>query len=146
MEIGLGRRADYSLRAVLHLAQHDDGAFRSARSIAEHTDVPGSWMPQLLTTLASAGLVESATGRNGGYRLASAPERVTVLAVVEAVEPDTDPVCVLRGGPCDWEGRCSFHEPWAAARQAFTAHLAATTFADVVALDETLVRPGDQVN
>lgn len=138
MEIGLGRRADYSLRAVFHLANHDDGAFRSARSIAEDTGVPATWLPELLTTLTAAGVVESATGRHGGYRLASSPDRVSILQVVEAVEPDPDPVCVLRGGPCNWDGRCALHEPWAAAKQAFTTRLAATTFADVVALDGML--------
>ncbi|MBY5163938.1 RrF2 family transcriptional regulator [Salsipaludibacter albus] len=138
MDIGLGRRADYSLRGVFHLARHDDGAFRSARAIAEATAVPATWLPQLLTTLAAAGVVESATGRRGGYRLARPPARVTVLEVVQAVEPDPDPVCVLRGGPCNWDGRCAFHEPWVAAKQAFTARLADTTFADVVALDDLL--------
>lgn len=144
MEIGLGRRADYSLRGVFHLAVHDDEVFRSARSIAEATAVPATWLPQLLTALAEAGVVTSTTGRNGGYRLARAPADVTVLEVIQAVEPEGEPVCVLRGGPCQWDGRCALHEPWAAAKHAFTDRLATTTFADVVALHALLAdAPGD---
>jgi Rrf2 family protein len=138
VELSLGRRADYSLRAVLHLARHDDGEPRSARRIAEAMDVPASWLPRLLADLVDAGLLVSVTGRSGGHRLARPPDQISLLEVVDAVEPERSPTCVLRGGPCAWEGRCAFHEPWAAAKQAMLDRLAATTFADVVALDETL--------
>ena len=138
MDLALGRRADYSLRAVLHLARHDDGAYRPARAIAEAMAVPGTWLPQLLSALGEAGIVESVTGRTGGHRLARRPDTITLLDVVDAVEPERAPTCVLRGGPCAWEGRCAFHEPWAAAKQALLDRLAETTFADVVVLDEGL--------
>ena len=138
MDLALGRRADYSLRAVLHLARHDDGTHRSARAIGEAMGVPVTWLPQLLAALGEAGIVESITGRAGGHRLARPPEQITLLDVVDAVEPDRAPVCVLRGGPCAWEGRCAFHEPWAAAKQALLDRLAATTFAEVVELDTDL--------
>lgn len=138
MEIRLGRRADYSLRAVLHLAIHDDQEFRSARSIAEATDVPVNYLPQLLTTLVDDGLVVSTTGRRGGYRLAHLPEQVSMLDVIRAVGGDSDPVCVLRGGPCHWQDECAFHEPWTTAKQALRDRLAATSFADIVALDQSL--------
>lgn len=138
MELSLGRRADYSLRAVLHLARHDDGEPRSARRIAEAMDVPASWLPRLLADLVDGGILVSVTGRSGGHRLARPADAISLLQVIDAVEPDRDPTCVLRGGPCSWEGRCAFHEPWADAKQALLDRLDATTFADVVALDETL--------
>lgn len=138
MEIALGRRADYTLRGVLHLARQRDGELQPARMIAAATDVPANWLPQLLSTLVTAGLVESETGRRGGYRLAVAPADITVLAVIDAVEPDRDATCVLRGGPCHWEDRCAFHEPWADAKQALRDRLAMTTFADIVAIDDLL--------
>lgn len=132
VDLALGRRADYSLRAVLHLARHDDGRLRSARAIAEAMDVPATYLPQLLAVLVDTGIVASETGRSGGYRLARRPDRITLLDVIDAVEPERSPTCVLRGGPCAWEGRCAFHEPWAAAKQALLDRLGATTFADVV--------------
>lgn len=135
MDLALGRRADYSLRAVLHLARHDDGRLRSARAIAEAMDIPVSYLPQLLAVLVDVGIVASETGRAGGYRVARPPDRITLLEVIDAVEPERSPTCVLRGGPCAWEGRCAFHEPWAAAKQALLDRLAATTFAEVIRSD-----------
>lgn len=138
MDIELGRRADYSLRAVLHLAGNLDESFQPARAIAAATEAPATYLPQLLTILVDAGLVESTTGRRGGYRLALDPRAVTMLDVIRAVEGDPDPTCVLRGGPCHWQDECAFHEPWATAKQALTDHLATTTFADIAAIDEAL--------
>lgn len=135
MELSLGRRADYSLRAVLHLARDEDDALHPAREIAAAMDVPVSWLPQLLSALVTAGIVQSVTGRAGGHRLARPADAVTLLDVIDAVEPERAPTCVLRGGPCSWEGRCAFHEPWAAAKQALKDRLATTTFADVMAGD-----------
>ena len=141
MDLALGRRADYSLRAVLDLARHDDGGYRSSRVIAEAMDVPATWLPELLAALGDAGIVTSTTGRSGGHRLARPATAITLLDVVDAVEPERVPTCVLRGGPCAWEGRCAFHEPWTAAKRAMLDQLASTTFADVVALDLTLDTP-----
>jgi Rrf2 family protein len=136
VELSLGRRADYSLRAVLHLARHEEDArLHPAREIAAAMDVPVTWLPQLLSALVTAGIVESVTGRSGGHRLARPAGEITLLEVVDAVEPERVPTCVLRGGPCSWEGRCAFHEPWAAAKQALRDRLAATTFAAVMAHD-----------
>ena len=134
----MGRRADSSLRAVLDLARHEGDGLPSARQIAEAMDVPPSWLPSLMAALVDAGIVESRTGRGGGHRLARPSTQVTLLRVVDAVEPERIATCVLRGGPRDWQGRCAFHEPWASAKQALLDRLAATTFADVVALDRAL--------
>lgn len=133
MEFSLGRRSDYSLRAVLHLARHDDRVYRSCPTIAAAMDVPAAWLSELLTKLVDAAIVESRGGRNGGYRLAVDPAEVSLLAVVDAVEPDRVATCVFRSGPCLAMGPCPFHEPWTEAKDALRDRLAATTFADVVA-------------
>lgn len=140
MELALGRRSDYSLRAVLHLARNDDDRFRPCPAIAEAMDVPATWLSQLLSLLVDAGILESRGGRSGGYRLAVATDGVSLLMVVDAVEPDRTATCVLRSGPCLVEGPCPFHEPWSAAKDALRDRLATTTFADMVVADANLGR------
>jgi Rrf2 family iron-sulfur cluster assembly transcriptional regulator len=64
---------------------------------------------------------------------------VALLAVVEAAEGAfVLERCILRGGPCHWEGTCAVHESWAAAVDACRASLGATTLADLVAADDGL--------
>jgi Rrf2 family protein len=140
MHLKLGKRADYAIRAVLDLARHwePDGR-RKSREIAETMDIPTKYLPQLLAMLVRVGLVESESGPDGGYRLASDPTAVSLLAIIEAVEgPLRSDECVLRGGPCHWETRCAIHEPWADAQDAMRRELEETTFADLVAADAKL--------
>ena len=67
----------------------------------------------MLKLLASAGLAEAKAGPEGGYRLRSAPEAISLLAVVEAAEgPFRLERCILRGGPCHWEQACAAHVAW----------------------------------
>jgi DNA-binding IscR family transcriptional regulator len=59
--------------------------------------------------------------------------------VVEAAEGGfTLDRCILRGGPCHWEGTCAVHGAWGAAVEAWRGSLARTTLADLVAADADL--------
>lgn len=140
MQIALGRKGDYALRAVLDLARAG-GQRRKAREIAEAMDIPARYLPQVVAPLVQSGVLTATAGPDGGYALARAAERLSLLEVVETVEgPLVPDVCVLQGGPCDWEYACPVHETWTRANRAFAAELRATTFADLAAADEALQR------
>lgn len=138
MELSLGRRADYALRAALDLARHTEGR-RKSREIGEEMDVPKSFLPQIMAQLVRSGIVESQAGPRGGYALARPAAQISLLEVVEAVEGDpVSTECVLRGGPCRWEGMCAVHVPWSRAQQALLERLDATSLAEVAEIDEAL--------
>jgi Rrf2 family transcriptional regulator, iron-sulfur cluster assembly transcription factor len=139
VELSLGRRADYAIRATLDLAEHHGGERRKAREIGEAMAVPTTYLPQILALLVRAGIAESVAGPHGGYGLARAAEDLTILDVVTAVDGEVNGKrCVLRGGPCRWDDRCAVHESWSRAQQAMLGELAATTFAELVAEDRRL--------
>ncbi len=139
MELQLGKRADYTVRAVLDLACHHGDGRRKAAAIAERRAIPPSYLPQLLAELVRAGIVESVAGRNGGYALARDPSEITLLEVVEVVDGHlVSTECVLRGGPCRWEDACAMHDPWARAQEALRGSLATTTFDEIAAADDAL--------
>jgi len=140
MQLELGRRADYAIRAAVDLARHaGDGGRRKARAIADVMEIPASYVPQILAELVRAGLVASVAGRGGGYTLARPPDEIDLLAVVQAVDGEmVSTVCVLRGGPCRWDDMCAVHVPWARAQQAMLDSLGETTLADLVEIDAAL--------
>jgi Rrf2 family transcriptional regulator, iron-sulfur cluster assembly transcription factor len=118
---------------------HDGGGRRKTRDIAEAMDVPPGYIPQILAVLVRAGLAESEAGPSGGYRLARPPATISLLDVIVAVEGDISSTeCVLRGGPCRWEGVCAVHEPWSRAQEALRGELAAATLEDVARADAAL--------
>lgn len=139
MELSLGKRADYTVRAMVDLARHHGDGRRKTAEIAADMAIPVSYLPQLLAELVRAGLVTSVAGRKGGYVLARPPEEISLLDAIEVADgPMVALVCVLRGGPCRWEDSCAIHEPWARAQQAFRDSLATTTFAEVAIIDAAL--------
>jgi Rrf2 family protein len=138
VEMSLGRRADYAIRATLDLSR-SPGTLRKSREIGEAMAVPASFLPQILAQLVRAGIASSTAGPRGGYGLERDPASLSLLDVVVAVDGEVaETPCVLRGGPCHWEDRCAVHVPWARAKQAMMDELAATSFADLVRLDRTL--------
>jgi Rrf2 family protein len=139
MELSLGRRADYAIRATLDLARQEGGGRRKAREISESMSVPMSYLPQILAELVRAELVVSVAGPRGGYQLARPSTSISLLDVVRATEGDVASTrCVLRGGPCRWEGMCAVHVPWSRAQQALLDELDETSLADVAAIDAEL--------
>lgn len=78
---------EYALRAVIWLAGHmDDGAVGHVQ-IAKATAVPPSYLSKVLQALAQAGILTSRRGVGGGFRLCRDPESLTVLEVINAVDP-----------------------------------------------------------
>lgn len=57
-----------------------------AARLAQLHDVSPSYLAKQLQSLSRAGLVRSTQGKAGGYLLTRAPELITVLEVVEAVD------------------------------------------------------------
>ena len=139
MQVTLGRKGDYSVRAMLDVARHADHGRRKAREIATEMDIPQPYVAQILADLVRQGLLTAMAGPAGGYSLTRPASEITLLQVAEAAEgPTTLESCVLRGGPCDWTSVCPVHETWSRGQKALTDALAATTFADLVAIDRAM--------
>ena len=140
MRLELTRRGDYAVRAAIALARADGQGLRSTRRIAADMSIPPRFLPQVMADLARAGIVIGQTGRTGGYRLARSPERISLLDVIRAAERENGMrVCVLRGGPCDPDGRCDVHDVFIGARDAMLATLSQATLASVAK-----TRPGPE--
>ncbi len=132
MQVALGRRGDYSVRAVLDIVRHGKIGRRKAREIAASMEVPDRYLTQILAHLVSEGLLSAVAGPDGGYSLSRPPESITLLDVVQAGEgPILLDECVLKGGPCEWAEVCPVHTPWVRAQNALMAELSKTTFADL---------------
>ncbi|MCU0876189.1 MAG: Rrf2 family transcriptional regulator [Pirellulaceae bacterium] len=77
---------EYALRAVVHLAS-EAPAPRTTDQIAAATLVPRAYLAKVLQSLAKSGVVQSQRGLHGGISLIKAPADLTILEVVNAVEP-----------------------------------------------------------
>lgn len=82
----LSQTVEYALRAVCYLAGQDSGTCPTSE-IAKVTRVPAAYLSKVLQGLIRAGIVISQRGVNGGMSLAKSPDELTILHVVNAVDP-----------------------------------------------------------
>lgn len=84
--MALTQTAEYALRAVVWLAQHP-GEPQTKTQIADATQVPSSYLPKVFQPLVRGGLITGQRGLGGGYTLVKDPEEISLLDVVNEVDP-----------------------------------------------------------
>ena len=129
----VSRRIDYALRAVIHLADEEDGARAcSVTEIAERERVPRQFLEKIVQDLIRKGLVRSRRGPHGGYVLARPAERVTFRDVIEAVEgPVSLNACTGEHADCSLLGACGMERVWREGQRRVMELFEKTTIADV---------------
>jgi len=129
----LNRLTDY---AVVVMAQMAGGgcAVRTAPQIAEDTGVPLPTVAKVLNALARDGLIVSQRGAAGGYRLGAPPERITVAAIIQALEgPIALTACVDgQSGHCESEALCPMRGNWDRVNNAIRGALEGVTLEDMM--------------
>ena len=82
----ISQTAEYALRAIVNLAGQD-GVARTTTQIAKTTQIPAGYLAKVMQSLSHCGLVKSRRGVNGGFILAYDPRDLSILGVINAVEP-----------------------------------------------------------
>jgi Rrf2 family protein len=127
------RRTDYASRAVLALAVADGGPLR-LDEIAAATDAPRSVLEQVMPTLRTAGIVRSARGPGGGYRLNRPAADITLERVVRLFQGQLAPIGYAtrrNPDPCPDLVARSLRPVWQDVRDATISILERTTFGDL---------------
>lgn len=82
----LSQTTEYALRAMASLAYSPDELTPTPR-LAELTLVPPNYLAKVLQSLAQAELISGRRGVGGGYRLARPADQISLLDVVNAIDP-----------------------------------------------------------
>ena len=129
----VSRRTDYASRAILALALADGGPLK-LDELAEATEAPRSVLEQVMPVLRNAGIVRSARGPEGGYRLNKPASEITLERVVRLFEGQLAPIGYAtrhEPDPCPEIVARSLRETWVEVRDATIDILAQATFADL---------------
>lgn len=124
--------AEYALRAAVHLAA-SHGQPQTNQQIAEATRVPAGYLSKVLQSLGRAGLVRAQRGIGGGFTLSREPAEVTVLDVVNAVDPVQRIVTCPLGLKSHGKNLCPLHRKLDDALATVEAAFGSTTLAEVLA-------------
>jgi Rrf2 family transcriptional regulator, iron-sulfur cluster assembly transcription factor len=142
----LSTRGRYAVMAMVELAARQ-GSTESGGSPGNPPPRPVSladlagaqllsvaYLEQLFGHLRRAGLVASARGPGGGYRLARPAEEIAVAAIVDAVDEPLRATRCEEGSPgCLAGQKCLTHDLWEELGQQIRLFLAHVSLADIVA-------------
>lgn len=136
------QKAKYALRALLALAEAEDGAPVFIADIAESQAIPRKFLELILLDLKHHGLVVSRRGKMGGYLLLRRPETITFGEVLRIVDGPLAPLPCLskiayrKCEDCKDETSCEIRHVFERVTLATRAVLDRTSLADSLNLDE----------
>jgi Rrf2 family nitric oxide-sensitive transcriptional repressor len=124
---------DYALRMLMLLAMEPD-ELHTIEEISTRYDISRNHLMKVAQTLVQAGFVMSTRGRNGGLRLARAPEDINVGAVVRTTEDSFDLVECFSAADntCLISSACGLRGPLEEALLAFLDVLDGYDLADLI--------------
>jgi Rrf2 family protein len=132
--VRVSAKTDYAIRAVLELAAAGDERPVKGERIATAQQIPLRFLENILMQLRHTGLVESRRGADGGYRLARAPEDITLAEVIRAIDGPLAGVSGVRPESLGFEGVAEpMRDVWIAVRASLRSVLERISLADVVA-------------
>jgi len=137
----LPQTTEYALRALAFIATLPPGRLASATGVAVETNVPVPYLHKVLRRLVNAGLLVVKKGRGGGFALASPPEEVRILDVLDAMDSPLSERCAFGFGRCDGNNPCLLHAAHDELRGAIRSWASSTTLAMV--RDYARTRPID---
>ncbi len=129
----LSKTTDYGIVLLAGLARDPRAEPRNARELAHRTELPVPMVSKILKAPAKEGLLVSQRGSKGGYRLARAPEELTVSEMIRVLEgPVALTDCAIGPELCEHETMCAVREPWQLISRVVERALADVTLADLV--------------
>lgn len=134
----ISQRARYAFKAMVALARAKPGEGLQIRQLCEQEKLPRKFLEQILLTLKAAGYITSRRGRDGGYEMLKAPEKIYIGALLRTVDGPIAPLpCLSRTAyrrceDCRDEAHCELRIAFDKAYTQYLSTLENTTLAEVM--------------
>jgi len=125
----ISRQADYAIRVVLDLSLHPEARIRE---VARRQRLSVSYVGRISQRLAKTGILDNKRGRLGCLSLASSPNQISILDVIEAIDgPARVDRCLLAPIECGREKFCPVNPVGQEILLTTVARLSSTNFASL---------------
>jgi len=108
----LTTKGRYAVTAMLDLALHAQEKPITLADISQRQGISLSYLEQLFSRMRKQGLVASARGPGGGYRLSRDANDINVAQVISAVDEKVSVTRCEGRGDCQNGGPCLTHNLW----------------------------------
>jgi Rrf2 family protein len=139
----LSTRGRYGARLMLELALRYKEGPALLKDISKSQDISVKYLGQLIIPLKIAGLIKTTRGSHGGYFLAKAPNKITLLEIVTAVEGIFCIVeCINSPEICNRSNKCITRIIWKELNNKIIETLNSYTLEDLIKLQEKKLAKG----
>ncbi len=129
----LSTKSRYGLRAVIEIAKSYGSYPAKRKNIASSQGISDSYLENILINLKNNRIIDTARGVNGGYVLSRAPQDITLLEIVNALEGPLDLVeCVGSKAACAKTETCIARSVWKELSDSLKSILGNITLQDVI--------------
>ncbi len=131
----LSRASQYTLQALIYLAQQEPGRMVMVKEIADTLDLPMFYLAKLIQPPTHAGWLSTARGRGGGVRLNPGAETITLFDILQLTDGHrVHSECLLGFKDCGDNDACVLHCQWKPIKQELTASLSSHSLATLAHL------------
>jgi len=135
----LSTKARYAARAMVELAKRSGQGPVKLKDIAANQDISLKYLEQVMFPLRVGGYVRTQKGSRGGYILVKAPEKITLLEIVQCVEGSITPVnCADDAELCNRSEKCATRGAWVGLKDAIYNELSGITLAELAEKQKVL--------
>ncbi|MGR8953440.1 MAG: SUF system Fe-S cluster assembly regulator [Gammaproteobacteria bacterium] len=128
----VSKLTDYAT-VILSFMAKDTGSVHAAIEIAAATGIALPTVSKILKLLVHEHVLISTRGAKGGYALASTPDKITVAAVISALEgPIALTECSISHQGCEQASGCGIRGNWGLINEAIQNALESVTLADMI--------------
>ena len=127
----LTQAGEYAVLGVTYLALNPAKNVL-IKDIAKEYNISVSFLAKIFQNLARCNLIISTRGKNGGFKLAKKPKKISVKDVLEAVEGPFNIVSCFESKKCNRQKKCKIKRVWKKAQKSMLEVLEKATVAELI--------------
>ena len=134
-------KSRYAVMAIMEVASGDGVEPMKLADISANQDIPLNYLEQIFLKLKKAELVRSVKGPGGGYHLNNSSDKITIEAIIDAVEENLKMTRCSKDKNCRKNGiNCKTHNLWKGLGKQIRNYFASISIADVISDEINLDR------
>ena len=136
----LTSKGRYAVTAMIDIALNQEKGAITLAVVSKRQCISLSYLEQLFAKLKKSGLVDSARGPGGGYRLSRKASAISVSDIIQAVDESVDARKCAGKANCKNGDECLSHELWEELSETINHFLQGVSLQDVVDKKSTLAK------
>jgi Rrf2 family protein len=110
--LSLPQTAEYALRAVCYIAEHETRGPVPVSEVAVALAAPQNYLSKTLHQLGARGVLRSVRGARGGYLLGASSATLRLADIVEPFLAPSEHRCIMGRARCRDDAPCGAHWRW----------------------------------